>query len=84
MNYSMLLALLALLFFKLNKKLDNSRRELIEANVIPIYNVVCADYCCLKFVEISLSVKCSPFDPTEMAGWILLNLQFYRDQPITT
>ncbi len=44
MNYAMLLVFPALL---LDKKLDNSRRELTNANVIPIYNVVCADYCCL-------------------------------------
>ncbi len=85
MNYAMLLVFLALLLFK---SLNNSRRELTIEHALPIHHVVIMSVCNFFFRFCSCNIMNSalprPSVPTEMVGWILVYIKFYRDQPIAT
>ncbi len=85
MNYAMLLVFPALLLFK---SLNNYRWELAIKHTLSIYHVVIMSVCNFFFRFCSCNIMNaalpSPSVPTEMVGWILLYIKFYRDQPIAT
>ncbi len=85
MKYAMLLVFLALLLFK---SLNNYRRELTIEHALPIYHLVIMSVCSFFFRfcswNIMNSALPSPSIPTDMVGWILQYMKFYRDQPIAT
>ncbi len=81
----MLLVFLALLLFNSQ---NNSRRELTIEPALPIHHVVIMSVCYFFFRFCSCNIMNSALPshsaPTEMVGWILLYIKFYRDQPIAT